>query len=147
VRSSRHALASLALVVGLFAGCDQLPQAAQDLAVGECFDVPSETTDITEIQRRPCNAAHDAEVFAVLNHPAPADEPYPVISGVGDLVEDECVPLFAEYTGVGIDDQQELDIGWFYPTMQGWRDGDREVTCYLVALEGKLDTSRRAGSP
>ena len=135
------------LLAALLIGCDQLPQAAADLAVGECFAQPSTTTDITEVQRRPCADAHDAEVFAVLTHPAGSDVAYPIISGVDDFVEEQCVPLFKTYTGLDIDGQDELDMGWFWPTLQGWRDGDREVTCYLTAREGQLTGSRRAATP
>ena len=146
VRSRLVGLLLVAAAAGML-GCDQLPQSAADLAVGECFDEPSETTDISEVQRRPCAGPHDAEVFAVLTHPAGPDIPYPVISGVDDFVEEQCVPLFKTYTGLDIDSQDELDMGWFYPNLQGWGDGDREVTCYLVASEGQLTGSRRAAAP
>ena len=140
--------ALIPLVVAGLAGCDRLPGAATDLQVGECFDEPAESTDISEVQRRPCNEPHDAEVFAVLNHPAGPDDAYPIISGVDDFVESDCLPIFETYTGTPYDSQEELDIAWLWPTMNGWRDGDREVTCYLIsATDGQQLTGSQRAAP
>lgn len=132
------------IAVGWLVVRDHLPGHAEDLRVGDCFNQPAVMEDIQEVQHRPCSEAHDAEVFAVLDHPAGPEEPYPVVYGVDDFVRAECVPLFTTYTGVAYESQMELDIGWLYPTFVGWGEGDREVTCYLVGADGQLTASRRA---
>ncbi len=138
-------LAVIVLSPTLLVGCNMLPGAATDLKVGDCFDVPADTTDIQEVQHRPCNEPHDAEVVAVLTHPAGPDEPYPVISGFGDYAEENCIPAFEAYTGRTFATDEEFDVHFFHPTLLGWREGDRGLTCHVVRLdEGKLTSSVRA---
>ena len=31
-------------------------------------------------------------------------------------------------------------MGWFYPTTEGWNDGDREITCYAIRIDGATTT-------
>ncbi len=79
-----------AVVVGGFVLFrDRAPNDVTSLALGECFDEPTVEAEISEVQRQPCNEAHDAEVIAVLTHPAPAGEPYPVVSGFDDYIAAE----------------------------------------------------------
>jgi hypothetical protein len=59
-----------------------------------------------------------------------------------------CVPAFASYTGFSIDSNLELDFSLFYPSDEGWADGDREATCYLVRVDGgQMTGSLRAATP
>jgi hypothetical protein len=37
---------------------------------------------------------------------------------------------------VGFDESPELDIGYVYPTIEGWQDGDRTITCYATRVDG-----------
>jgi hypothetical protein len=105
---------------------------------------PGATDDITDVQRRPCNEGHDAEVFHVVNYEG---ETYPIEMTMERFVDERCVPAFEAYTGAAFDSQTELTFGWFYPTRASWNDGDREVSCYLLRSDGEtLTGSRRAGS-
>ena len=123
----------------LLAGaCDQLPGAAADLKVGDCFMEPAATDEISEVQHRPCAEAHDAEVFAVLTYEG---ETYPIEMTLERFIDEQCLPAFATYTGAAIDTQTELTVGWFYPTRESWNDGDRGVTCYLIRSDGEQLTS------
>jgi putative regulator of septum formation len=120
---------------------DSLTGAADALQVGDCFDRPEETDSITEIQHRPCNTAHDAEVIHNFTSPEGPDAPYPVISGFDDFVLENCVPVFESYVGRDWETDTDLNIGWLAPTLSGWTgdDHDRGFTCYVFRLDdGKL---------
>ena len=133
------------LLVGGFVFRSYLPGAASDLQVGDCFDEPAQTAEIQEVQRRPCQDSHDAEVFSVLNHPAGQGDPYPISLTLERFIDEQCLPAFGSYTGTAFESQNELTVGWFYPTFESWGSGDREVTCYLVRPDGQqLTGSRRA---
>jgi predicted small secreted protein len=148
VRNNLNAARLVAVLVlssALLVACNMLPGAAEDLKVGDCFDLPTETSDIEEVQHRPCNEPHDAEVIAVLTHPAGPDEAYPVISGFGDYVEENCLPAFESYTGRDFASAAELDVGYLHPTLLGWGEGDRGFSCHALRLDGaKLAASVRA---
>lgn len=104
-------------------------QAAGDLAVGTCFDVPSQDTNITTVTRHDCAAAHDAEVFHVVKYTG-AD--YPISLSLDSFIDDTCVPAFTTYVGPAVATSRDLTFGYFYPSRDAWNDGDRTVTCYAV---------------
>jgi hypothetical protein len=132
-----------AIVVGGLILRDRLTGAATDLQVGDCFDVPAELGEVSEVQHQPCHDAHDAEVFFVADF---AGSSYPVISGFDDFVIERCFPAFESYVGRSFEAATELDMSYFSPTLAGWGEGDREVTCYLVNLDkSKLTSSMKIG--
>lgn len=118
-------------------------QSADDLANGTCFDVPTETT-VSTVTKRACTEAHDAEVF----HNAEYDggsTTYPISLSMDRFVTETCGPMFATYVGEDLEDS-DLTIGYFYPSFDGWGDGDRTVTCYAGRADGaKLSQSVKAG--
>jgi hypothetical protein len=121
---------------------EHLPGAASDLRVGDCFDEPANMEDVRDVQYRPCGDAHDGEVFGVFTHHAVRGASYPSEDGFLDFVADRCLPAFAAYTGVDFYDHPDLDIGYFYPLLEGWNGGDRAVTCYAYQVAGmKLTAS------
>jgi hypothetical protein len=130
-----------AIAIGFLVFRDRLTGAAADLRVGDCFDVPGDVTEVDEVQHRPCSEAHDAEVVFVANYSGTS---YPVISGFDDYVVDNCIPAFEAYVGRSFEAATELDLSYFFPTLEGWGDGDREITCYLVSIdESKLARSMK----
>ena len=108
---------------------------AGDLAVGDCFDVPAtEQQTVEDVQHHPCTDAHGAEVVFVGdyqptggNHPSPSD--------VEAFVGSTCIPAFTQYTGLDFQTATDYDLGWFWPTAEGWGQGDHEVICYLVRVD------------
>lgn len=136
------------LVGGFFLFRDRLSNDVTSLAVGECFETPTDETDeVSDVQRQPCNEPHDAEVIASLTHPAPAGEAYPVVSGFDDYIQENCVPAFNSYTGRDWQSDTELTLSFFRPTPTGWREGDRGFTCFIVRVDGaKMTNSVRAGA-
>lgn len=139
-------LCLLVAVPALLLGCNMLPGAVTSLKVGDCFDMPPGDGDVSDVQHRPCNEPHDAEVIAVLTHPAPSAEPYPVVSGFRDYIEENCIPAFETYTGRSFADDPDFDLGYFHPTLIGWGEGDRGFSCHVTRVdEQKLTTSVRVG--
>lgn len=101
---------------------------ADDLKVGECFDVPTQTT-IDTVEKHPCTESHGAEVIFVGEY---SGDTYPISLSLDSYIEESCVPAFESYVGKDIDSQEELSIGYFYPSRDSWDSGDRTVTCYIV---------------
>jgi hypothetical protein len=101
---------------------------ADDLKVGECFDVPNQTT-IETVEKHPCNESHGAEVIFVGEY---SGDTYPISLTLDSYIEQSCVPAFESYVGKDIDSQEALSIGYFYPSQDSWNSGDRTVTCYIV---------------
>lgn len=111
---------------------DSLTGDVNALQVGDCIDEPEADDEIDDVQHVPCTRPHDAEVFAVLTHPAAEGEAYPIISGFDDYIGDNCLPLWETYTGRTWATEVELDIGYFHPTLSAWADGGRNITCYTI---------------
>jgi hypothetical protein len=143
----RIAIVALIAVVG-FLFRDRLTGNAGELKVGDCFDDPAETQDIGDVQHHPCTDAHTAEVFHVGPLPGGDDAAFPTEADLFAFASGSCVPAFESYTGTSIDASPALDFSMFYPTEEGWVDGDREATCYIVRVDGTAMTqSVRATSP
>lgn len=120
---------------------DHLTGNVGDLRVGDCFEVPLELTEVSDIQHRPCPDPHTGEVFLVVDHPAAKDAPYPSEDDLTNDVFGMCDPAFIAY----VDESRltdELDYGFFFPLASGWKDGDREITCYAT----RVDSAPMTGS-
>jgi hypothetical protein len=117
---------------------------ADDLVVGQCFDVPDRSEDISTVEKFECNLAHDAEVFHIAEM---TGDSYPITLAFRNFVDEACIPAFATYVGRTYQEAEELDVGFFYPNSDGWDSGDRTVTCYIVRVdEAQMTQSVKAGS-
>ena len=117
---------------------------ADDLAVGQCFDVPDRSEDISTVEKHECTEPHDAEVFHVAEI---TGDSYPITLTFRNFVDESCIPAFATYVGRTYQEAEELDVGFFYPNSDGWSSGDRTVTCYIVRVdEAPMTQSVKAGS-
>ncbi len=115
-----------------------------NLAVGDCFDVPTAADRIEDIRSRTCDGPHAGEVFHSYDAAATATD-YPTDSAWEALVYPVCDPVFEAYTGTPV--AERLDIGYLYlvPTADRWDAGDRRVTCFIASLDGSpLSRSFRA---
>lgn len=146
-RSLRRRFGSALLVAGLafqIAGCGS---SVFDLGVGDCLNDPPES-EVSRVDKVPCDDAHDYEVFALVNHPAGRDEPYPLdlMLFSGDTGFEACLPHFESY--VGRDYMlSRLEIDFFYPTRESWEmDGDREFVCLLFDLDNASMSGSMRGS-
>jgi len=146
----RFPILVLILVVGAvaFVFRDHLTGAVDDLRVGDCFDRPANLAaggELSEVQHRPCAESHDAEVIAIVMHPAARTAAYPSDAAVSRFVAEQCVPEFESYTGSSYEAALQWEMGLFLPTDDGWADGDREFTCYVHSADrAKLVRSVRA---
>ena len=124
--------------------------AAADLRVGDCIELPAQAGEVSEVQHRPCPDQHDAEIYHVFDIPAIAaggPRVYPTDDQFTEILTARCEPAFDSYTGLNFDTALDFDWGAFTPGVAGWDDGDREVTCYIVRVDGaKISGSMRAGA-
>jgi hypothetical protein len=99
-----------------------------ELEVGDCFSVDSDQLETVTVVD--CEASHEYEVFALIDHEAGADEPYPGDSEVLAYADTVCQPPFEAYVG----HDYETSI-WYItslsPSEETWADGDREIVCTL----------------
>jgi hypothetical protein len=58
---------------------------------------------------------------------------------------DGCAAPFATYVGTSMD-ETVLAVGYFRPTEEGWKDGDRAFTCYLSKDDSSTMTQSMKGS-
>ncbi len=117
------------------------------LEVGDCFDEsPSqEAAELSsEVEEVPCSESHDNEVYAVGDHPASSDAPYPGGDALDDYGIGYCLSVFDNYVGIEYEDSR-LAVGYFSPGRDGWEDDDdREVSCFLYDLNhAKLSGSMK----
>ncbi len=103
---------------------------AGQLNVGECFDLPAGAAEtVDDVQHHPCTDAHFAEVVFVGDY-SPSGGTYPTEDAFQQFFVDQCVPAYNTYTGSDILTSSDMDMGFFYPTSDGWGKGDKKVTCY-----------------
>jgi hypothetical protein len=142
-----------AVVVGGVVFRDRLSGSSGDLVVGDCFDAPSAASasasgvEVGAVQHHPCSEAHLYETFAVLKHPAEKGAPYPGIQVLFAYAETNCLPPFEAYVGLAYD-ASSLSGGSIVPKEDGWKDGQRSITCYLgsgdeTPVTGSLKGSRK----
>lgn len=145
VRSVILSVVVIAVIAGAwFLFRDRLSGSADDVRVGDCFDVPTEET-IKSIQHQPCTEAHDGEAFVV---GTVEGDSYPVVFGFDDWAQQNCLdPAFEAYVGDPVAERLDIDVSYFAPTRESWESGDREITCYLTPADGgKVTSSYRAGA-
>ena len=65
-----------------------------------------------------------------------AGDAYPTEAQFQDYIRTSCVPAFNAYTGTDFDNEATLDMGYFFPSSEGWSRGDHEVICYAIRVNG-----------
>jgi hypothetical protein len=107
---------------------------AGDLALGDCFDPPPDTTEtVTDVQHHPCTDVHHGEVIYVGKVADQAT--YPTDAEFKQVVQDTCLPAYTAYAGADLFTTEDADVGYFVPTSDGWSKGDRALTCYATKLD------------
>ena len=136
----------IALFALSLAACDRISQSALDLVVGDCFVEPDVEGEVSDVQRAPCNEPHSGEVLLVADYPA--HDTYPGDDAFRAWFEANCIgDTFTTYTGRAYLDAEDIDVSFLYPTAEGWGQGDHEVTCYLVPVDGQpVSFSYREGA-
>lgn len=118
--------------------------APQNLAVGDCIDVPAAAA-IATIPKRSCSEAHTGEVFHVFD--AGGQGEYPSDHAWGEMIFPACDPAFEVYTGTPVETRTDIDYLYFVPTPDRWAAGDRRVTCFIRTIDGSplLRSHRKPG--
>jgi hypothetical protein len=116
---------------------------ADSLQVGACIVFPGGNT-FSDIETRPCDVSHDAEIVSVWEYRGGAR--YPTDAEWEAQADPACRSALEAYTGRSADVQPELTYGWFVPAEDSWAAGSRTVQCYIGAADGgHLDRSYRGG--
>jgi hypothetical protein len=117
-----------------------------ELRAGDCFNIPAEVADeeeIQEVEAVPCADLHENEVFVVSNYVA-ADF-FPGEAAIWDFADQFCLTAFETYVSAVYLDSA-LEFGYFYPSREGWADGDHAITCVLYDFTGDMLTGSMRGS-
>ena len=129
-------LGLVALLVGGVVACAS--PTASGLAPGACVDLP-ESGAIAGATSTLCIAPHDAEVFWTGKLEGftdlPSTEQIRTFSAAG------CAPALVAYSGIDIFSDATYDVGWFSPTSDGWKNGDRGLICYVYRVDGAKMTA------
>jgi hypothetical protein len=102
---------------------------AWDLAVGDCFDAPSATTDISTIKAIPCTQAHDSQVYA---EPAITESTYPGDSTLTTEAKNDCSSDSAQST-IASDTPSSVQLTDYLPQDATTFASQRYIICVLVA--------------
>jgi hypothetical protein len=117
--------------------------AAVKLKIGDCFDIPS-AASVPSVTQHPCTERHSAEVFTVVEYTG-TETVVPTALVLETFVTKACDPVFASYVGKALEAAPELSIGYFFPSPDAWKGGDRTITCYLARTDqGPMSNSLRS---
>lgn len=116
---------------------DHLPGNVADLRVGDCFDFEGNTLagkTVEDVQHRPCGQPHVAEVIFVGRladqSGVPSDE------SMEEFTRANCNPAFHQYAGTDYDTDTTYVMEYLHPLADGWAEGDRGLTCYVLRIDG-----------
>jgi Septum formation len=120
----------------------------KELAVGDCFNEPTNTSEVSDVEHHACTDPHDNEVAALLTDATPAGQAFPGNSYFRTQLGERCGPAVSAYIGKDVLQQEVLDFGVFFPNEDGWGRGDRGLTCYVYRVDrAKLTTSVHGAVP
>jgi hypothetical protein len=115
-----------------------------DLKDGDCFNnIPADDKEVMSVNAVPCSQPHDAEVLSQVT--VTASGTYPGVDKVAKEVEQLCVDKVGERISRSpITDQ--LDMFYFYPTAESWRQNDRGGTCVAASNDEKAKLTAPVGN-
>jgi hypothetical protein len=108
----------------------------EQLAVGNCFDIPEATDRIGNLKQLSCTGPHDGEVFHVFDSSGLGATGYPSDTDWEAIVYPICDPVFASYTGTQVAEITAIEYRYLVPTADRWKTGARQVTCYITSPDG-----------
>ncbi|HJP88051.1 MAG TPA: septum formation family protein [Candidatus Limnocylindrales bacterium] len=124
-----------AVIVGAIILRPFLSGNASQLAVGDCFDEPTNAAaTVEDVQHRPCTDPHDGEVVFVANY-EPSSATYPTDDEFTAFYGPKCLTAFSTITGTEFMTQETYDMIPMMPTSGSWADGNRKVICYAVNVD------------
>ena len=105
---------------------DVMSPEVADLEEGDCFSLDELPKEIGNVRRTPCLSRDAAEVTGWVE--IPDDGEYPGAAWFNGVLVNWCSREFEE-ANTGLD-ASYYTIGWMYPTLESWDDGDRAALCY-----------------
>lgn len=115
------------------------PATVDELAAEDCVVPADDDLFVDDVEIVACDEPHDMEVFATYEVDDSVED-YPGNSDIVRAAYDECQDYFEDYVGVEFWDS-EYDITTITPSPSTWADGDREVVCLIVDIDGDPLTS------
>ena len=115
---------------------------ATDLQVGDCFDAPSGTSNITSIKAIPCSQAHDSQVYA---EPAITETSYPGDATLQAEAKTDCGSDSAQ-ASVSQDAPSSLEIDYYVPQDETTFEAQDYVICALNDSTPDLTQSYVSGA-
>jgi hypothetical protein len=115
------------------------------LKPGDCFDTP-DGTEVRRLTIRTCDKPHDAEVFALVTHPAAATDPFPGADALLAYAANACLGQpFTDYVGIprGQSQLTEFEI---VPESEAWSEGRRGLVCAVDTADRSPLTTPVKGS-
>lgn len=129
----------VAVLVGGFLLRDRISGDAAKLQPGDCFDDPITAGQsgavVKEVQHHPCSEPHLFEVIETFKFATSGDATFPGQTGFDSFIVEKCSVAFTTYIGIA-EDQSSLSYSAYTPVESGWKSGDRDITCFLGALDG-----------
>jgi len=119
-----------------------------DLAVGDCFDVPS-SGNITNVNGIDCDEPHGNEVFAIFDIAGDDDAAFPGEASISRRAQRRCTgALFTDYVGAPFDGQTTFSATSINPTRETWESAinDREVICVITSGDDSPLTGSALGA-
>jgi hypothetical protein len=107
------------------------------LGVGDCATDSSLEGEVQEVTIIDCGQPHATEVFHSYLIP---DGELPDDAGIQTIVEEQCLPAFESFVGLGYYDSV-LEVTFLSPTPDSWDAGDRELLCLIVDPAGDVTGS------
>ncbi len=106
-----------------------------DLAVGDCFDAPSDedTFQVSSVPIVECSEPHDNEIYALFDMDDADD--FPGDDAAVAAAEEGCLSRFEDFVGAPYETSIYY-VGALWPSADTWADGDREIVCYVNLGEG-----------
>jgi Septum formation len=108
------------------------------LTTGDCFDNPTDTSDIENVTAIPCTQAHDSQVFAKFDLSG-ADSSYPAQATLNKLADDGCNSRTGSIDKAKV--TNDMTIRVLFPEQDAWNDGQRTVSCLIVNPKRTLTSS------
>lgn len=129
---SRHPRRLAGMLVAVIAFATACSSAALAFTIGDCVNLP-DGEEISEYESVDCDDVHDAEVFALPQHPDGEDAPFPGDEALNEFVMERCEAEFEPYVGIAYDATTDLYFTALTPSADSWTSAsDREVVCLLV---------------
>jgi Domain of unknown function (DUF4190)/Septum formation len=108
------------------------------LSVGDCFDNPADTQDVSTITAEPCNQPHSAQVYSKFNLTG-SNFSYPGTATVTQLASTGCTARTGNIDRSKVTDA--MTVHFLFPDQTAWLGGRRAVTCMVVDPAGDITYS------